>query len=203
MQMPDFSFEERAPRHPVCGIDEAGRGPWAGPVVAGAVILNAANIPEGLNDSKKLSHRRRETLFDMIIAQADVGIGVASVAEIDALNILNATYLAMVRAVENLHVPPAYALIDGNKIPPDMPCDAREIVKGDARSVSIAAASIIAKVTRDRMMQDLAHAFPGYDWENNAGYGVPAHRAGLDRLGITPHHRTTFKPIRALLGVKS
>ena len=203
LHQPDFSFELCAPRRPVCGVDEAGRGPWAGPVVAGAVILNAADIPDGLNDSKKLSAKRRDALFDVLLAQADVGIGVASVAEIDALNILNATYLAMLRAVANLGAPPAYALIDGNKIPPDLPCDAEAIVKGDARSVSIAAASIIAKVTRDRMMVDLARACPGYGWEKNAGYGVPAHRAGLERLGVTPHHRTTFKPIRTLLDVKS
>ncbi len=195
---PDYSFETRSPT-PVCGVDEAGRGPWAGPVVAAAVILDADNIPDGLNDSKKLTARRREALFVEIRETAHVGVGLAEVAEIDALNILNATYLAMRRAIEALPHPPAHALVDGNRLPPDLPCSGETLVKGDGRSLSIAAASIIAKVTRDRIMAALAEQFPGYGWENNAGYGVPAHQEGLRRLGVTPHHRVSFKPIHKML----
>jgi len=199
MTSPDFSFEEACIKFPVCGIDEAGRGPWAGPVVASAVILNPTEIPDGLNDSKKLTAKRRDALFDAINAVAQIGVGIATVQEIDEVNILQATFLAMHRAVEALPQPPAYALIDGNKIPPNMICDAEAIVKGDGRSVSIAAASIIAKVTRDRIMVTLAQQFPGYGWERNAGYGVKAHQEGLNRLGVTPHHRVSFKPIHKML----
>lgn len=198
MSGPDFSFEAGAPA-PVCGVDEAGRGPWAGPVVASAVILDPADIPDGLNDSKKLTAKRREALFDEINARAQVGVGIAEVAEIDEINILNATYLSMRRAIAALPQAPAHALIDGNRLPPDLPCTGETIVKGDARSLSIAAASIIAKVTRDRMMVALAQQFPGYGWEKNAGYGVPAHQEGLKRLGVTPHHRVSFKPIHKML----
>ncbi len=198
MSGPDYSFEAAATA-PVCGVDEAGRGPWAGPVVAAAVILNPADIPEGLNDSKKLTAKRREALFDEINARAKVGTGITEVAEIDEINILNATYLAMRRAIDALPQPPAHALIDGNRLPPDLPCTAETIVKGDGRSLSIAAASIIAKVTRDRIMVALAQQFPGYGWEKNAGYGVPAHQEGLKRLGVTPHHRVSFKPIHKML----
>jgi len=195
---PDFRFETEAPAQPVCGVDEVGRGPWAGPVVTAAVVLDPATAPEGLNDSKKLSAKKREALFDLLQA-APHAIGVASVEEIDRLNILNATYLAMKRAIEGLHVAPGFALIDGNRIPHDLPCPAWAIVKGDARSASIAAASIIAKVTRDRMMAKLANDFPGYGWETNAGYGVKAHAEALSRLGVTPHHRRSFKPIHKML----
>jgi len=198
MPGPDYSFESKSPL-PVCGVDEVGRGPWAGPVVAAAVILDAENIPLGLNDSKKLTLKRREVLFDVITATAHVGIGMASVAEVDEVNILNATYLAMRRAMEKLPVVPEYALIDGNRLPPDLICPAETIIKGDGRSVSIAAASIIAKVTRDRIMVTLSQQFPGYGWEKNAGYGVPAHIEGLKRLGVTPHHRVSFKPIHKML----
>ncbi len=199
MTTPDYSFEEACNKFPVCGIDEAGRGPWAGPVVASAVILDPTDIPEGLNDSKKLTAKRRDVLFDTINAAAQVGVGIATVQEIDEINILQATFLAMRRAVEALPNPPAYALIDGNKIPPHLNCDAEAIVKGDGRSVSIAAASIIAKVTRDRIMVTLAQQFPGYGWERNAGYGVKVHQEGLNRLGVTPHHRVSFKPIHKML----
>ena len=195
---PDFRFESEAPAGPVCGVDEVGRGPWAGPVVTAAVILDPATAPEGLNDSKKLSVKRREALFEQL-QHAPHGVGVASVEEIDQLNILNATYLAMRRAVEALPIAPGHALIDGNRIPHDLPCPAWAIVKGDARSASIAAASIIAKVTRDRIMADLAREFPGYGWETNAGYGVPAHQKALQALGVTPHHRRSFKPIHNML----
>ncbi len=199
MNTPDFSFENTAPLLPVCGVDEAGRGPWAGPVVAGAVVLDRNNYPQGLNDSKKLSHKKRTELFAQIVETADYGIGIASVQEIDQLNILQATYLAMRRAVQNLQTVPSFALIDGNRIPPDLQCNAQSIVKGDGKSLSIAAASIIAKVTRDRIMFDLSKQFPGYGWESNAGYGVKAHQEGLNRLGVTPHHRVSFKPIHKML----
>lgn len=198
MTLPDFSFESSAPA-PVCGIDEAGRGPWAGPVVAAAVILDPDNLPAGLNDSKKLSAGKREALFDVILARAQVGIGEASVAEIDSANILSATYLAMCRAVAALPLPPAHALVDGNRLPPGLICPAQAIVKGDGRSLSIAAASIVAKVTRDRIMVSLAQQFPGYGWEKNAGYGVKAHAEALKKLGVTPHHRASFKPIHNIL----
>lgn len=196
--VPNYNFEKESAQ-PVCGIDEVGRGPWAGPVMACAVILNPADIPAGLNDSKKLSAARRATLFEAIMASAQVGIGVASVAEIDQINILQATFLAMRRAIASLATEPAFALIDGNKIPPGLPCEARAIVKGDSRSVSIAAASIIAKVTRDQLMCDLSATHPGYGWETNMGYGTKAHQEGLAKLGITPHHRRSFKPIHKML----
>lgn len=195
---PDLSLEASCAA-PVCGIDEVGRGPWAGPVVAAAVILDPAQVPEGLNDSKKLSLTRRETLHDQIIAQASVGIGEASVEEIDRLNILQGTYLAMRRALAALPTAPAFALIDGNRLPPDLPCPSQAVVKGDATSASIAAASIVAKVTRDRQMVALAQQFPGYGWETNAGYGVKAHAEALKSLGVTPHHRRSFKPIHKIL----
>ncbi len=184
---------------PVCGIDEAGRGPWAGPVVAAAVVLDRNAIPDGLDDSKKLSAARRATLFDRITASAAVGIGIASVTEIDRLNILRANDLAMCRAVVALDPAPCVALIDGNRLPPDLPCQGRALVGGDASSLSIAAASIVAKVTRDRIMADLAMAHPGYSWETNQGYGTAAHRAALTRLGVTPHHRRSFKPVHNIL----
>ncbi len=198
MNLPDFSFELQA-SGTVCGVDEAGRGPWAGPVVAAAVILDPSKMPTGLNDSKKLSKIRRETLFDQICAQAQVGIGISEVQEIDRINILQASFAAMRRAISDLPMVPDHALIDGNRIPADLRCSAEAVVKGDARSLSIAAASIIAKVTRDRIMVTLSQQFPGYGWEKNAGYGVKAHSEALDRLGVTPHHRVSFKPIHKIL----
>ena len=183
----------------VCGIDEAGRGPWAGPVVAAAVILDLAKLPEGANDSKLLSGKKRAGLFGVIMETAQVGIGRASVEEIERLNILQATFLAMHRAVAALPVRPDHALIDGSRIPGDLPCRATGIVKGDQKSTSIAAASIVAKVTRDREMVALAQQYPGYGWETNMGYGVPAHADALERLGVTPHHRRSFKPIHNIL----
>jgi ribonuclease HII len=199
MTEPDYEFERDAPAQPVCGVDEAGRGPWAGPVVAGAAIINPTCVPVGLNDSKKLSAMRREVLFEQLLRCAETGVGIATVEEIDRLNILNATYLAMRRAVAALPRSPAFALIDGNKIPSDLPCPALAIVKGDGRSLSIAAASIMAKVTRDRLMTELSREWPGYGWERNAGYGVKAHAAALLELGVTPHHRRSFKPIHKIL----
>lgn len=196
--VPDFSLERAAPATPVCGVDEAGRGPWAGPVVAAAVIFPGA-APEGLNDSKKLSAARREALLPLIFEAGHVGVGEASVAEIDAMNILAASHLAMRRAVAALSVAPAHALIDGNRLPGALPCPATAVVKGDGRSLSIAAASIVAKVTRDRIMRKLAEAHPEYGWERNAGYGVKAHAEALRRHGPTPHHRRSFAPIRKML----
>ncbi|MEL6678366.1 MAG: ribonuclease HII [Pseudomonadota bacterium] len=197
--MPDLSFEAMH-EGPVCGADEAGRGPWAGPVVAAAVILPVDGIPEGIDDSKRLSPARREALFDAILACAHVGIGRAEVEEIDSRNILVASEAALARAVAALPLPPRVALIDGKRVPPDLPCPAVALVKGDSRSLSIAAASIVAKVTRDREMRDLAKVHPGYGWETNMGYGTAAHAEGLQRLGVTPHHRRSFKPIHKILG---
>ncbi|GAB6052091.1 ribonuclease HII [Magnetospira thiophila] len=200
--MPDLAFEQALAARfgaPVAGVDEVGRGPWAGPVVACAVILDPTRLPEGLDDSKKLTAKRRDALFEPILATAQVGLGAATVEEIDALNILQATFLAMCRAVAALPEVPAATLIDGNRIPPALPCPAEAVVGGDGRSLSIAAASIIAKVTRDRLMTQLDADWPGYGWAANAGYGTKAHQAGLARLGLTPHHRRSFAPIRKML----
>lgn len=200
--MPDFSFETDAIENgttPVAGVDEVGRGPLSGPVVAAAVILNPDNIPAGLADSKKLTAKRREALFDLIVETSQYHVAEASVEEIDQINILNASLLAMRRALDGLPRLPALALIDGNRLPPDLPYPGNAIVKGDDRSLSIAAASIIAKVTRDRLMASLAVEFPGYGWENNAGYGTKQHLMGLNRLGVTPHHRVSFKPVHNIL----
>ena len=199
---PDFRFETDARVAGfrwLAGVDEAGRGPLAGPVVAAAVILDPARCPEGLDDSKKLGRRTRERLFDDITACAAVGVGSASVEEIDTLNILRASHLAMCRALAALGVPVDMALIDGNLLPRGLPCAGRAIVRGDGLSLSIAAASIVAKVTRDRMMVDLAQQHPGYGWETNMGYGSAAHRAALLSLGATPHHRRSFAPVHKVL----
>jgi len=197
--MPNFAFE-RSVAGPVCGIDEAGRGPLAGPVIAAAAILPDPLPAElsGLDDSKKLSVARRERLFAALFRHARIGIGRAEVEEIERLNILGATLLAMARAHDALSVPVACALVDGNR-PPRLPCAVRCIVGGDGLSLSIAAASIVAKVTRDREMVALARDFPGYGWERNAGYPTEEHRGALLRLGPTPHHRRGFGPVRAVL----
>ena len=199
---PDFSFEMSAQARGfsrVAGVDEVGRGPWAGPVTAAAVILDPDNIPEGLNDSKQLTAKRRESLFDQLMTCADVSIADVSVAEIDEINILRASHLAMIRALDGLDSPADYALIDGNTLPRGIGLPAAAVVKGDGRSLSIAAASIVAKVWRDRLMMALAQQHPGYGWETNAGYGTPAHQAGLKCHGVTPHHRRSFKPIHNIL----
>ena len=195
--MPDFELEHAAGGR-VAGVDEAGRGPLAGPVVAAATILQAHAIPAGIDDSKKLSRARRDALFAALHATAHIGIGIADVAEIDRLNILGATMLAMWRAVQALPEPPDLALVDGNRLP-RLGCPARAVVRGDARSLSIAAASICAKVTRDRIMAELARQYPGYGWERNAGYGTAEHRAALGRLGVTAQHRRAFAPVRAAM----
>jgi ribonuclease HII len=199
---PDFSYEAAAHRRGfrhVAGVDEVGRGPLAGPVVAAAVILNPDDIPDGLNDSKTLTAKRREALFDQIKARAAVCIAEATVAEIETVNILQASHLAMVRAVQGLAVRADYALIDGKQVPFGLTLPLEPLVKGDARSLSIAAASIVAKVWRDRLMVDLAQQHPHYGWERNAGYPTPEHKAGLKCHGVSPHHRRTFQPIHNIL----
>jgi len=194
---PDWSFEADCPG-PVCGVDEAGRGPWAGPVTAAAVILNIADLPLGLNDSKKLSEKARDRLEVEIKAKALAwGVGHASPEEICDLNILQATGLAMRRAFEGLSMTPVFALVDGN-YSFHLPCPIRTVVKGDGRSLSIAAASILAKVERDRVMVALEAQYPGYGFKAHKGYGVPAHAAALKRLGPCSAHRLTWAPIMAL-----
>src|SRR6201991_3540875 len=197
--MPHFIYESRYLKTmagPVCGVDEAGRGPLAGPVVAAAVILERARIPKGLNDSKQLDEETREALFPRIMELAvAVGVGEASVGEIDLVNIRQATHLAMARAVRALAVAAEFALVDGNDAPA-LPCRCDTLVDGDARSLSIAAASIIAKVTRDRMMHALHDEHPGYGWRSNKGYGTPEHLSALRALGATAHHRRSFSPVR-------
>jgi len=200
--MPDFALEKRCAGR-VCGVDEAGRGPLAGPVVAAAVILDRARLPRalrlGLDDSKKLAPAMREAhAMRLVACGAAIGIGAASVAEIDRLNILHATLLAMRRAVEALAFTPDIALVDGNVAPP-LACAVETVVKGDGLSLSIAAASIIAKVTRDRLMRRLALRYAGYGWERNAGYPTDEHRAALLALGATPHHRRSFGPVALAL----
>ncbi|MGF6860464.1 ribonuclease HII [Rhodobacteraceae bacterium MBR-64] len=202
MTPPDFTLEDaaRANGQPiVAGVDEVGRGPLAGPVTAAAVILDPARIPPGLNDSKKLTAARRLALFTALLEVAEVSVAHASVAEIDAFNILRASHLAMCRALAGLSRRPDLALIDGNLIPRDLPVPARAVVRGDALSLSIAAASIVAKVVRDRHMVDLAQQYPGYGWEKNAGYPTAAHQSALQYLGLTPHHRRSFAPVRNIL----
>jgi ribonuclease HII len=182
----------------IAGIDEVGRGPLAGPVVAAAVILNPDCTPAGIRDSKTLSEKRRKEISAALWKTARIGVGVASVEEIDKVNIAQATLLSMSRAAANLPVAPTVCIVDGN-MKPKLPCKAYTVVKGDAKSLSIAAASIIAKVTRDRMMRELAREFPQYSWEKNKGYGVEAHREALAQFGVTPHHRRSFAPIHNML----
>ena len=200
---PDLAHEHALRlRHggPVAGLDEAGRGPWAGPVVAAAVILDWDRLPAGLDDSKKLSPRTRERLHDEIYDSAiAVGVGAAGVARIDRDNILQATLWAMARACAALPEAPAAALIDGNRCPA-LPCPAQALIGGDALSLSVAAASIIAKVTRDRAMAELALGYPVYGWERNKGYGTAEHSQALARFGVCEHHRRSFKPVQAALG---
>ena len=205
--MPDFSFEQTIGiKGLIFGFDEAGRGPWCGPVVAACVCWPNLEISDELasaiNDSKKLSASKREKLFPLILnSNAIVGVGKASSQEIDEINILKASFLAMHRAMKQVQekgFSPAYALIDGNKLPDwNMPMQA--IIGGDAKSLSIAAASIIAKVTRDHIMTDLAKEYPQYGWDKNAGYGTKDHQNALLQYGVTPHHRRTYAPIKKLI----
>ena len=186
---------------PVAGVDEAGRGPLAGPVVAAAVILDPANIPDGIANSKVLTPEVRLVLYQRILATAQVGVGVAGVDRIDTENILNASLSAMADAVAELPRRPRLVLIDGNKVPPRLRCASRAIVRGDAKCLSIAAASIIAKVTRDAMMIELGRAFPAYGFERHKGYPTPEHQAAIERHGVTPHHRRSFKTVQLALGL--
>lgn len=200
----DFTLEKAAgwPTARVFGVDEAGRGPWAGPVTAAAMCL-PVDFDLGVDDSKKLSEKKREALFDELV-RLPHGIGTAGVEEIDALNILQATFLAMRRAVDDLTAKigaPAQVLVDGNKVP-DWPYPSQAVIGGDGLSPSIAAASILAKVSRDRAMAALDAAFPGYGWASNKGYGAKAHRLGLEKLGVTPHHRRSYAPIAKILAAK-
>ncbi len=196
--MPDFVFETELGCR-VAGVDEVGRGPLAGPVTAAAVVLDPACIPEGLNDSKKLSAKKRLDLYDQLLKCADVSVAHASVAEIDEINILRASHLAMERAIAGLWRPPAHVLIDGNMLPRGLRLPATALVKGDTRSLSISAASIVAKVCRDCVLVDLAQQHPGYGWETNMGYGSKRHMEALMNLGVTPHHRRSFKPVHNML----
>lgn len=202
--IPDFSYESAAlaaGQTRILGVDEAGRGPIAGPVTAAAVRLDPARLPDllaaGLADSKQLGARTRDRLFDWLYDNAEVSVAHASVAEIEDLNILRASHLAMERAVSALGGD--FALIDGNMIPRNLICPAQAVVKGDAKCLSIAAASIVAKVTRDRLMVDLAQQYPGYGWEKNAGYPTKSHKLALLNLGVTPAHRRSFAPVHNIL----
>ena len=204
--MPDFAIERRCDGV-VCGIDEAGRGPLAGPVVAAAVVIDRQRfrgmLRRELDDSKALPREQREFCYEALFACArngivSIGVGAASVGEIDRINILRASLVAMKRAVAALGAVPNMALVDGI-VPPPLPCPVKTVVKGDALSFSIAAASIIAKVTRDRIMHGLAGRYPGYGWETNVGYSTPEHGAAIRALGVTPHHRRSFEPVRIAL----
>jgi ribonuclease HII len=196
---PDFRLEARLRRQgiwPVAGVDEVGRGPLAGPVAAAAVILDPARLPVGLDDSKALSQKQREAAFERIMACAlAVGVAFVTPAEIDATNIRRATHAAMSRAVDGLSLAPAFALVDGSDAP-RLRCPCRTIVKGDACALSIAAASIVAKIARDGMMRRLGALYPEYGFETNVGYGAPRHLDALREIGPTPAHRLSFAPIR-------
>lgn len=205
--MPDFQFEKACGTGAVvAGLDEAGRGPWCGPVVAGCVIwINGCpdELAHQINDSKKLTAKKREELYEKIMqATPAYGIGEASSQEIDQINILQASFLAMRRAYDVViqkGFQPTHALIDGNRLPAEWPVPAEAIIGGDAKSLSVAAASILAKVYRDRLMTKLAQEYPAYGWDKNAGYGTKQHQQALAQLGITPYHRLTYAPIRKIL----
>ncbi len=186
--------------YPVAGVDEAGRGPWAGPVVAAAVILDPARIPDNIDDSKALDPESRAFIYQRLMKVADVGIGIAELDRIDRDNILGATLWAMGEAIAALKTTPKLVLIDGNR-GPRIEIMTRTIIKGDTKCLSIAAASIIAKVTRDRIMMAMARDYPGYGFERHKGYGTPEHQAAVDRLGVCALHRRSFKPIQLALGL--
>ena len=198
--IPDFTIEDKF-NGLVCGVDEVGRGALCGPVVAAAVILDENNYPAGINDSKLLPRSKREGLHTELLRSASVGLGSAQVGEVEQLNVLNAALLAMERAVSNLCLMPEMALVDGNRVP-KLVCPARSVVGGDRKSISIAAASIVAKVTRDRLMAKLAFEHPGYGWEANAGYGTPQHIDAIKIMGITTHHRRGFGPVARALATR-
>jgi len=202
MEKPDYSIERghlANGKAPIAGVDEVGRGPLAGPVAVAAVILDPDDLPDGVDDSKALSAQTRELLFEIILAKAlSVSIAFASVAEIDKLNIRAATLAAMARAVGALSLRPALALIDGRDRPDGLHCPAHAIIGGDALSLSIAAASIIAKVARDRLMTRLHIRYPDYGFDSHVGYGTPFHLQAISRCGPSPFHRLSFKPLRLL-----
>ena len=200
--MPNFLIEEDFgwPNKLIAGVDEAGRGPWAGPVVSAAVVLNKKNIPIDLNDSKKISEKKRQSLYSSIYNSHFVGVGISSIEEIDNLNILQATFLSMKRALNNLDCSVDAILVDGN-IDPGFDYKTECIVKGDSISFSIAAASIIAKVTRDNLMSKIHKEFPNYNWKRNKGYGTKEHRNALDMYGPCKYHRKSFSPINKMLGL--
>ena len=200
--MPNFLIEEDFgwPNKLIAGVDEAGRGPWAGPVVSAAVVLNKKNIPIDLNDSKKISEKKRHSLYSSIYNSHFVGVGISSIEEIDNLNILQATFLSMKRALNNLDCSVDAILVDGN-IDPGFDYKTECIVKGDSISFSIAAASIVAKVTRDNLMSKIHREFPNYNWKRNKGYGTREHRNALDMYGPCKYHRKSFSPINKMLGL--
>jgi len=206
--MPDFELEDKCAGM-VAGVDEAGRGPWVGPVVAGCAVFLNKNVDEkllaNLNDSKKLSKKKREMLYDLLLEEAKkgnmlIGIGEASAKEIDDINILNASFLAMKRALDKAcPVHPDLVLVDGNREPKNFGCAVKAVIKGDVKSYSVSAASILAKVYRDRLMEKMAKQYPYYGFEKNAGYGTKAHIEGLKKYGITPEHRRSYAPIKEFL----
>ena len=197
MPRPCFKLEIGYPE-PLAGVDEAGCAPLAGPVVAAAVILDRRCFPRGIDDSKNLTLDKREAIYARLVKCARWAVGIASVEEIDSLNIYWARMLAMTRAVEALGLDPAWVLVDGNACP-RWTRPSKAIIAGDAKCRSIAAASIVAKVTRDRLMAEHARTYPGYGWETNRGYGTPEHHRGLAALGVTPLHRRSFAPVREII----
>ena len=199
--MPDNLIERALgwPLKLIAGIDEAGRGPWAGPVVSAVVVLNEKNIPDGLNDSKKISEKKRLSLYSSIYNLHSVGVGISSIEEIDRMNVLQATFLSMSRAITDLNFRPDHVLVDGN-LDPGLNVKTKCIIKGDSISISIAAASVVAKVTRDNLMLKLDKEFPNYNWKKNKGYGTAEHRNALELYGPCKYHRKSFSPINKMLG---
>ena len=202
--MPNFEIEDEYVGL-IAGVDEAGRGPWVGPVVAGCVVFLDRKVDEfllnNLNDSKKISKKKREQLYEVLYKEKEngkilIGVGITSAKEIDDINILNASFLAMKRAIDDAKANPCMVLVDGNREPKNFGYKTKAVIKGDAKSYSISAASIIAKVYRDKMMEDMAKKYPGYGFEKNAGYGTKAHIEGLKLYGITPEHRLSYAPVK-------
>ena len=203
--MPDLSIENKKRQlnfNTIAGVDEAGRGPWAGPVCSAIVILNKDHIPEGINDSKKISEKKRMELYEEILLNHECGIGFASPEEIDQLNILEATFLSMKRALKNISIKPDYILVDGN-LSPKFKIPHETIIKGDNISMSIAAASILAKVERDKFMLNIDKEYPEYKWKKNKGYGTKDHQNALNANGASKYHRKSFSPIRKILSLSA
>jgi ribonuclease HII len=201
---PTDRFERRARRRGarlVAGLDEAGRGPLAGPVVAAAVVFEGRRFPDGLNDSKRLSPAERQRLYDIIVDRAHVSVAISSRTRIDQMNILRASLWAMARALAGLPCRPDHVLVDGRDLPPGMPCPGEAIIGGDGLSATIAAASIVAKVTRDRLMAAVGRTYPDYGFERHMGYCTPLHLEALERHGPCVHHRRSFAPVRIALGL--